>query len=125
MLYYTLLLATNKRTDFTSNPRTVNSITSDPTKNHLNNEANLGEIDFSDPVLAAYKNVSATPTQKYKFPVTSSMELGWHKPAASAQPEKGDQWIRTKTSCEETRYAAKYNEAVGCSPFRNVDSQKT
>ena len=65
--------------------------------------------------LSQHKHAEQLPNQKYKIPVTSSMEYGWSP--AQLMPRDEIMFHHTKKQCDVTNYADAYYDMTGRSPY--------
>ena len=60
------------------------------------------------------KDADIVPPEKYECPQTAAQAVGWHaKPLSKANP----MFVYRRGSCDITRYADKYFEMSGVTPF--------
>lgn len=104
------------RLDFTMNPKTMYGFTEKPNKKAWKNDSKNGVDDDVTRVLA---EAALPPKQRYHWPQTSSMEVGWMTDPL-VEKEKGDQWRHGIINCPITSYAERYVESHGHNPFANV-----
>merc|ERR1740130_1801434 len=100
------------RLDFTMNPKTMYGFTEKPNKPRWDGHAR-GDDDEVTRVLA---EAALPPKQRYHWPQTSAMEVGWMTDPL-LEPEKGEQWKRGIVNCDITKYAERYVESHGNNPF--------
>eukprot|EP00462_Mataza_sp_D1_P002957 CAMPEP_0175102340 /NCGR_PEP_ID=MMETSP0086_2-20121207/8378_1 /TAXON_ID=136419 /ORGANISM="Unknown Unknown, Strain D1" /LENGTH=144 /DNA_ID=CAMNT_0016377131 /DNA_START=25 /DNA_END=459 /DNA_ORIENTATION=- len=107
------------RLDFTMNPKTMYGLTDKPNKatwkpkNHGENEHEIADVT------RALAEAELPPKQRYHWPQTSSMEIGWMTDPL-LEREKGDQWTHGIVSCDITKYAERYVESQGHNPYCNA-----
>lgn len=104
------------RLDFTMNPKTMYGFTEKPNKPAWVNPNTDGTDDEVTRVLA---EAALPPKQRYHWPQTSAMEVGWLTDPL-LEREKGEQYKKGIVSCEITKYAERYVESHGHNPFTAV-----
>ena len=64
--------------------------------------------------------LTAAPTVKASYPITSNQEFGWDSDLAISTKK----WSYGKPVCPETKYASNYFTMTGRSPFANPKHDK-
>ena len=82
-------------------------------KEELNYEELKNEL--GDAYTTGVKRVAQVPKEKYKYPITTSQELGWDLRLVGYN----DNFIYPRVQCNETKYADNYINMSHVSPFAN------
>lgn len=108
------------RVDFTMNPKTMFGFTEKPNKPAWTGSNGRSEDDEVTRVLA---EAELPPKQRYHWPQTSSMEIGWMTDPL-IEKEKGIQNRKGIKSSDITRYAERYVESHGHNPFQSAHASE-